>query len=160
MQGIKLYIAKWKRPSPECGPVHAKAAGLYMICTLSKHEAESKGFDDSLMMHSGLYLPENHPDVVNAKVDSSVEDMIWASSQYAVSFNDTSKHFKPDGYITDYYTDQAIEVIKKTKIFDILDFAVQSSIWSGDGIKNSQFWPFSPISLLKVVAKMAEIDCL
>ena len=50
MQGIKLDIAKWRRPSPECGPVHAKAAGLYMICTLSKHEAESKGYNDALML--------------------------------------------------------------------------------------------------------------
>ena len=50
MQGIKLDIAKWKRPSPECGPVHAKAAGLYMICTLSKHEAEAKGYSDALML--------------------------------------------------------------------------------------------------------------
>ena len=50
MQGIKLDIAKWKRPSPDCGPVHAKAAGLYMICTLSKHEAEAKGYSDALML--------------------------------------------------------------------------------------------------------------
>ena len=50
MQGNKLDIAKWRRPSPECGPVHAKAAGLYMICTLSKHEAEAKGYSDALML--------------------------------------------------------------------------------------------------------------
>ena len=50
MQGIKLDIAKWRRPSPDCGPVHAKAAGLYMICTLSKHEAEAKGYSDALML--------------------------------------------------------------------------------------------------------------
>ena len=43
MKGITLDIADWKRPSPESAPVHAKAAGLYMICTLSKHSAE-KGF--------------------------------------------------------------------------------------------------------------------
>ena len=42
MKGITLDIASWKRPSPESAPVHAKAAGLYMICTLSKHEAERK----------------------------------------------------------------------------------------------------------------------
>ena len=54
MQGIKLDIAKWRRPSPDCGPVHAKAAGLYMICTLSKHEAEKQGYTDSLMLdHEG-----------------------------------------------------------------------------------------------------------
>ena len=50
MQGIKLDIAKWRRPSPECGPVLAKAAGLYMICTLSKHEAEQQGYSESLML--------------------------------------------------------------------------------------------------------------
>jgi branched-chain amino acid aminotransferase len=50
MQGIKLKWAPYKRPSPECAPVHSKAAGLYMICTLSKHEAELEGFDDALML--------------------------------------------------------------------------------------------------------------
>jgi branched-chain amino acid aminotransferase len=50
MKGIKLQTAKWKRPSPETEPVFAKAAGLYMICTLSKHEAEKNGYDDSLML--------------------------------------------------------------------------------------------------------------
>ena len=50
MKGIKLDWSKWKRPSPESAPVHAKAAGLYMICTLSKHEAEAKGYDDALML--------------------------------------------------------------------------------------------------------------
>lgn len=50
MKGIRLDWSKWRRPSPESAPVHAKAAGLYMICTLSKHEAESKGYDDALML--------------------------------------------------------------------------------------------------------------
>jgi len=50
LRGIKLKSAPWKRPSPECAPVHAKAAGLYMICTLSKHAAEAAGFDDALML--------------------------------------------------------------------------------------------------------------
>jgi len=50
LQGIKLDISKWKRPSPDTIPWDTKAAGLYMICTLSKHEAEKKGFTDSLML--------------------------------------------------------------------------------------------------------------
>ncbi|MCK5167474.1 MAG: branched-chain amino acid aminotransferase, partial [Rhodospirillaceae bacterium] len=50
MRGIRLQTSKWKRPSAETEPVHAKAAGLYMICTLSKHAAEDAGFDDSLML--------------------------------------------------------------------------------------------------------------
>ena len=47
--GAKLDISKWKRPSPETIPCHAKAAGLYMICSMSKHAAEAKGCSDSLM---------------------------------------------------------------------------------------------------------------
>ena len=50
LQGIKLDISKWKRPAPDTIPWDTKAAGLYMICTLSKHEAEKKGFTDSLML--------------------------------------------------------------------------------------------------------------
>jgi len=50
MKGIRLTTARWRRPSPECAPVQAKAAGLYMICTLAKHEAEAEGFDDALML--------------------------------------------------------------------------------------------------------------
>jgi branched-chain amino acid aminotransferase len=48
-KGIKLDIARWRRPAPDTTPWKAKAAGLYMICTLSKHEAEAKGFADAMM---------------------------------------------------------------------------------------------------------------
>ena len=50
LNGIKLDISKWRRPAPNTIPWDTKAAGLYMICTLSKHEAEAKGFTDSLML--------------------------------------------------------------------------------------------------------------
>lgn len=50
LKGIRLDMAKYRRPSPETAPCHAKAAGLYMICTLSKHEAEGKGYADSMML--------------------------------------------------------------------------------------------------------------
>jgi branched-chain amino acid aminotransferase len=50
MKGIKLDIADYRRPDPLCAPVHAKAAGLYMICTLSKHKAEKKGYADAMML--------------------------------------------------------------------------------------------------------------
>ncbi len=58
MKGITLDIAKWRRPAPESAPVHAKAAGLYMICTLSKHEAERRGFEDALMLDYRGYVAE------------------------------------------------------------------------------------------------------
>lgn len=50
MKGIRLQFSQWKRPAPDTAPVHAKAAGLYMICTLSKHKAEQDGYDDALML--------------------------------------------------------------------------------------------------------------
>jgi branched-chain amino acid aminotransferase len=49
MRGIRLGISKWQRPSPVSAPTASKAAGLYMICTLSKHAAEDEGYDDALM---------------------------------------------------------------------------------------------------------------
>ncbi len=54
IEGIKLNISKWRRPAPNTIPWDTKAAGLYMICTLSKHEAEKQGYTDSLMLdHEG-----------------------------------------------------------------------------------------------------------
>jgi branched-chain amino acid aminotransferase len=50
LRGLRLAWAPYKRPSPETEPVHAKAAGLYMICTISKHAVEAKGYDDALML--------------------------------------------------------------------------------------------------------------
>ena len=57
-QGAKLDVAKWKRPSPETIPTAAKAAGLYMICTMSKHAAEAKGCSDALFMDWEGYVAE------------------------------------------------------------------------------------------------------
>lgn len=50
MQGIRMMVAPYRRPDPRTAPVHSKAAGLYMICTLSKHAAESQGYNDALML--------------------------------------------------------------------------------------------------------------
>jgi len=58
MKGITMDVSDWQRPSAQSAPVHAKAAGLYMICTLSKHNAEQKGFQDSLMLDWRGYIAE------------------------------------------------------------------------------------------------------
>jgi branched-chain amino acid aminotransferase len=50
LKGLRLKTAAWRRPPPDCAPVHAKATGLYMICTLSKHAVEAEGYDDALML--------------------------------------------------------------------------------------------------------------
>ncbi|QAY76357.1 branched-chain amino acid aminotransferase [Sphingosinicella sp. BN140058] len=48
-KGLRLDISKWRRPAPYTAPVESKAAGLYMICTMARHDAQAKGYDDALM---------------------------------------------------------------------------------------------------------------
>ena len=48
-KGLRLDVARWRRPAPYTAPTQSKAAGLYMICTLSRHDAQAKGYDDALM---------------------------------------------------------------------------------------------------------------
>lgn len=57
-KGLKLQIASWKRPAPDTAPTASKAAGLYMICTISKHAAEKDGFNDALMLDYRGYIAE------------------------------------------------------------------------------------------------------
>jgi len=58
LKGINLSVAEWTRPSPQSAPTDSKAAGLYMICSLSKHKAEKEGFDDALMLDYRGYIAE------------------------------------------------------------------------------------------------------
>ena len=58
LDGIKMTVSEWKRPSPESAPTSSKSAGLYMICSLSKHKAENKGFDDALMLDYRGFIAE------------------------------------------------------------------------------------------------------
>jgi branched-chain amino acid aminotransferase len=57
-RGIALTWAKYRRPSPETAPTASKAAGLYMICTISKHAAEREGFADAMMLDYRGYVAE------------------------------------------------------------------------------------------------------
>ena len=78
---------------------------------MAPHE---QGFDDSLLMQSGLYLPEDDPDVVNAKLPfDPIDQFLWAGMGFSATFNsgDADK-FRPGGYLTDYWTDESIKVIK------------------------------------------------
>jgi arylsulfatase A-like enzyme len=76
-----------------------------------------QGFDDSLLMASGLYLPEDDPEVVNARLSfDPIDQFLWARLNYANSFNTGDQdRFKPGGYLTDYWTDESIRVIKANK---------------------------------------------
>ena len=76
-----------------------------------------QGFDDSLLMSSGLYLPEDDSNVVNAKLPfDPIDQFLWAAMTYANSFNSVdADRFKPKGYLTDYWTDESVNVIKANK---------------------------------------------
>ena len=58
LKGIRLDLAEYRRPDPKTAPCKSKAAGLYMICTLSKHAAESKGYADAMMLDWRGYVAE------------------------------------------------------------------------------------------------------
>jgi arylsulfatase A-like enzyme len=77
--------------------------------------ANAQGFDESLLLANGLYLPEDDPDVVNAKLDfDPIDRFLWARMRYATSFNG-GPLFKPKGYLTDYYTEEAVKAIRANR---------------------------------------------
>ncbi len=74
-----------------------------------------QGFDESLLMDSGLFLPEDHPEVVNAKLDfDPIDHFLWAAMRYSASFNG-GERFEPGGYLTDYWTDESLKVIEANR---------------------------------------------
>ena len=101
-----------------------KASGYYTAHVGKWHlgrdngmAAHQQGFDDSLLMSSGLYLPEDDSNVVNAKLPfDPIDQFLWAAMTYANSFNSVdADRFKPKGYLTDYWTDESVNVIKANK---------------------------------------------
>jgi len=89
--------------------------GKWHLGGAAEMRAEAQGFVDSLNMAGMLYLPEQHADVVNAKREGEgIERMVWANAEYAASFNGGSR-FQPDGYLTDYYTREALRVIEHNR---------------------------------------------
>ncbi len=75
----------------------------------------AQGFDESVMMESALYLPEDDPQVVNAKLSfDPIDQFLWARMQYATSYNH-GEVFAPKGYLTDFYTDEAVKAIEANR---------------------------------------------
>ena len=97
-----------------------KKAGYYTAHIGKWHLGDSsdpqkQGFDDSLYMKGIAYLPPDHPDVVNSKrEEDTIEKMVWAVATYENQFNN-SESFQPDGYLTDYYTNEAVKVIENNQ---------------------------------------------
>ena len=78
---------------------------------------QEQGFDQSLLMASALYLPEDDPNVVNAKLQfDPIDQFLWARLGFANSFNSGDQNrFEPRGYLTDYWTDESINIINANK---------------------------------------------
>jgi uncharacterized sulfatase len=71
----------------------------------------AQGFDESLQMEGGKYLPEDSPDAVNSKQDfDPIDAFLWPNTRWSVSWND-SEPFEPSAYLTDYFTDEALHAI-------------------------------------------------
>jgi len=91
---------------------HTVHIGKWHLGTERGMAPHEQGFDESLLMASGLYLPVDHPDVVNSRqAFDPIDRFLWSALQHAASYNG-GPAFAPDGYLTDYYTDQAVEVIE------------------------------------------------
>ena len=94
---------------------HSVHIGKWHLGDTGAMAAHEQGFDESLLMASGLYLPEDHPDVVNSKQDfDPIDRFLWGAFRFAASFNG-GPEFEPAGYLTDYYTDQAVRVIEANR---------------------------------------------
>ena len=93
--------------------------GKWHLGSVNDMVVTNQGFDDSLELKGTLYLPQDHPDVVNAKVEGDrIDRMVWATGTYSAAFNgvgNPGEQFKPKGYLTDYYTDQAVKVIEHNR---------------------------------------------
>ncbi len=94
---------------------HTVHIGKWHLGNGDEFGPNAQGFDESLLQMSGLYLPEDDPGVVNAKLDFSVIDrFLWAAMQYEASFNG-GPSFEPGGYLTDWWTDEAVKVIRANR---------------------------------------------
>jgi uncharacterized sulfatase len=88
--------------------------GKWHLGSVDDMRPQAQGFDDALELAGSLYLPKNHPDVVNYIIEEeAIERMVWATGEYEARFN--GDEFEPDGYLTDYYTQEAVKVIEANR---------------------------------------------
>ncbi len=95
---------------------HSVHIGKWHLGGTKEFIPTNHGFDESLWIESGsMFLPEDDPNIVNAKLPfDPIDKFLWPNLPYAVQFNN-SPRFEPDGYLTDYLTNEAVKVIEKNK---------------------------------------------
>lgn len=94
---------------------HTVHLGKWHLGGTPEMRPNNQGFDESLYMESGLYLPEDDPNVVNAKIGfDPIDAFLWPNMRFAVSYNE-GRWFEPRNYLTDYLTDEAVTVIQQNR---------------------------------------------
>lgn len=94
---------------------HTVHLGKWHLGGTPQMRPNNQGFDESLYMESGLYLPVDDPDVVNAKIDfDPIDAFLWPNMRFAVSYNE-GRWFEPRNYLTDYLTDEAVTAIHQNR---------------------------------------------
>jgi len=133
MRGLKLRISEWHRPAPDTAPTKSKAAGLYMIATMSKHAAEAKGFEDALLLDWRGYVAEstgaNFFMVKNGELHTPIPDcfldgitrrtVMELARQRGITIHE--RHIKPEEIATAdevFITGTAAEVTPVSQIDD------------------------------------------
>lgn len=90
---------------------HSVHLGKWHLGGTPEMRPNNQGFAESLYMESGLYLPENDPNVVNAKISfDPIDAFLWPNMRFAVSYN-AGRWFEPRNYLTDYLTEEAVTAI-------------------------------------------------
>ncbi|MBX3492617.1 MAG: sulfatase-like hydrolase/transferase [Parvibaculum sp.] len=111
LPGSEITLAEALKPRG----YHSIHIGKWHLGNSEEFRPNAQGFDETVMMESGLFLPEDSPDVVNAKLPfDPIDQFLWARMRYATSYNG-SEWFEPKGYLTDYYTDEAVKAIEANR---------------------------------------------
>lgn len=111
MPTSELTIAELLRPAG----YHSVHIGKWHLGGTAEFRPNNQGFDETLFMENGLHLPEDDPQVQNARQDfDPIDRFLWANMRYAASYNG-GEWFEPRGYLADYYTDEAIKVIEANR---------------------------------------------
>jgi uncharacterized sulfatase len=94
---------------------HTMHIGKWHLGSTPEMRPGNQGFDESVFMESGLYLPQNDPRVVNSKQEfDPIDKFLWPNMRFGVSYN-AGKWFEPNKYLTDYFTDEAVTAIRRNK---------------------------------------------
>ena len=111
MPASEMTVAELLKPRG----YHTLHIGKWHLGSTPQMRPNNQGFDESLFMESGLYLPEKDPRVVNSKQDfDPIDKFLWPNMRFGVSYNGGT-WFEPNQYLTDYFTDEAVTAIARNK---------------------------------------------